>query len=335
MIGGRNDGITLLRGVAVALVMLRHALPDAFAGAGVVGVVMFFALSGHLITGVLLDELQRDGRVRLRRFAFRRAVRLAPALLAMIGVLVAVTLLFDPLGDADELGRTVLVALTWTADLPFPHGSAAIFHLWTVAVEEQFYLVWPVVLAVAWRRKRVGLALSTIAVLSVVACILSLVWAGARPDLVYTFPTSWAVCFVIGATSRVLRDRMRVPIVIAPVALAVLGLLSVLPVRGSTQTYLLWGPLVALLTVSLVSIAWQHWGTLASPALRPLLALGIVSYGAYLWNYPLTLWLRETTVPGGPALAAVLTIAAATLSWMLIEKPLARVIRRRHSVVAT
>ena len=334
MSGARNDGITLLRGLAVALVMARHALPEIFPGAGVVGVVMFFALSGHLITGVLLDELERDGRVGLRRFAFRRALRLVPALLVMIAVLAFVTLLFDPLDDADELGRTVLVALTWTADLPFPHGSAAIFHLWTLAVEEQFYLVWPVVLVLAWRRGRVAVALAAVAAVSVGACILSLVWAGAHPDLVYTFPTSWSVCFVIGAASRVLRGRVRLPGIIAPLALLGLGVLSVLPIRGSAETYLLWGPLVALLTTALVCISWQGWGTVTAPVLRPLVALGVVSYGAYLWNYPLTLWLHETAVPAGPALAVVLTIVAATLSWMLIEKPLARVIRRTPAAVS-
>ena len=323
----RNEGITLLRGIAVALVMLRHALPGLFEGAGVVGVVMFFALSGHLITGLLLDDLHQHDRVRFGRFAYRRAVRLAPALLVMVAELVAVSLLFDPLDDAHELGRTVLVALTWTADLPFPHGSDAIFHLWTLAVEEQFYLVWPLVLMIAWRRKRVAVALGVAAAVSVGGCILSLVWAGALPDLVYTFPTSWVLCFVIGAASRVLRDRVRVPTFVAPIALAVLGVLSVLPVRGSAATYLLWAPLIALLTAALVSISWREWSTLRTPALRPLVALGVVSYGAYLWNYPLTLWLRETS-PSAPALAAGLTIVAATLSWMLIEKPLARIIRR-------
>ena len=69
----RIDGLDLLRGTAVGLVMLRHAFPEVFAGAGVVGVVMFFALSGHLITGLLLGELERTGRVDLRRFYLRRA----------------------------------------------------------------------------------------------------------------------------------------------------------------------------------------------------------------------------------------------------------------------
>jgi hypothetical protein len=115
----RIAGLDLLRGLAIALVMLRHALPDLAPGAGVVGVVMFFTVSGFLITGVLVDEHARTGRVNLRRFYRHRARRLVPALVALVFVVVLVTVALDPLGDRDDLVKTVVVALTWTGNLPF------------------------------------------------------------------------------------------------------------------------------------------------------------------------------------------------------------------------
>jgi peptidoglycan/LPS O-acetylase OafA/YrhL len=107
------------------------------------------------------------------------------------------------------------------------------------------------------------------------------------------------------------------------VALAALGMLSVVPLRGHTFTYLAGGPAIAALTAVLI-LAWRSWGTVAGP-LRALVWLGTVSYAAYLWNYPLSLWL--------PALpAVVLTLVAAALSWRYVEAPLQR--RRAVPVIA-
>ncbi|WP_028474523.1 acyltransferase family protein [Nocardioides alkalitolerans] len=322
----RIAGIDLLRGVAVGLVVLRHALPEAFPGAGVAGVVMFFALSGYLITGVLLAELEATGRVRFGRFYARRARRLVPALVVLVVGVALVTLTLDPLGDRDELPRTVLVALTWTANLPFDQGSDATFHLWTLATEEQFYLLWPAVLALAFVRRRVGAALVVVAVACLLACAVVVWWLRADPDLAYALPTSWAVCFVVGAAARVLvarRPALVVPAGAAPLALLGIAVLGVVPLRGHALTYLAGGPAIAALTAVLL-LAWRSWTEVAAP-LAPLVWLGTVSYGAYLWNYPLTLWLRPSFAHAEVAglLAAVLTLVAAGLSWRYVEKPLA------------
>ncbi|CAB4732381.1 MAG: acyltransferase family protein [Actinobacteria bacterium] len=318
----RIDGFDLLRGIAVGLVILRHALPTPFAGAGVVGVVMFFALSGHLITGLLLGETD------LRRFYRRRVRRLLPALLFLLAGVSLVTLLLDPLGDRDELIKTLVVALTWTADLPFGHASDATFHLWTLAVEEQFYLVWPVLLVWAVRRGLVGAALVAAGAGCALACVGTVWWAGAAPDVAYSLPTSWAGCFVIGAASRVYADRIVVPRWAAPTALALLAVLAVIPLRGHALTYLAGGPAIAALTAVLL-LSWRTWTDVTSSALRGLVWLGTVSYAAYLWNYPLTLWLRPY-VDGAGLLAAGLTIAMAALSWHLVEKH----VQRRTAPVA-
>ena len=315
----RVDGLDLVRGLAIALVMLRHAFPTAFAGAGVVGVVMFFALSGYLITGLLHDELVRTGWVDLRRFYLRRARRLVPGLLVLVAGVVVVTLTLDPLDDRDRLARTVLAALTWTGDLPFGHGSDATFHLWTLATEEQFYLLWPALLAVAVARRRVRLVLVLTAAACLLGCVATTLWLRHDPDLAYALPTSWAVCFVVGAAARLGQHRVAAPAWAVPVALAGLGGLSVLPLRGHALTYLAGGPAIAALTAVLL-LAWRTWATVDAPVLRVLVRLGTLSYGAYLWNYPLTLWLRPSLgVVAGPV-AALLTVVAAGLSWRYVEQ---------------
>lgn len=308
----RSEGLDLLRGIAVGLVMLRHALPDAFPGAGVVGVVMFFALSGYLITGVL------EQRPPLREFYRRRVRRLVPPLLVLVAGVVLVTLVADPLGDRDELGWTVLWAVTWTGNLPFGHASDATFHLWTLATEEQFYLLWPATLLLLGRHR----ALVVAGVVTVLACVATTWWLAEDPDLAYSLPTSWALCFVAGAAVRLHRDRLSVPAWAAPAALVLLAVLSVVPLRGHPLTYLAGGPAIAALTGVLI-LAWRTWTTVTGP-LAALVWLGTVSYAAYLWNYPLSLWL--------PALpAVVLTLVAAALSWRYVEAPLQR--RRQREAV--
>ena len=310
----RIDGLDLLRGLAIGLVMLRHALPGLFPGAGVVGVVMFFALSGYLITG-LLEE-----RPPLRRFYARRARRLVPPLLVLVAGVAVVTLVLDPLGDRDQLGWTVLWAVTWTGNLPFGHASDATFHLWTLATEEQFYLVWPAALLLLGRRR----ALLVAAAATAAACVATTWWLAEDPDLAYSLPTSWAGCFVVGAAVRLYADRLVVPRWATPAALAAIAALGVVPLRGHELTYLAGGPAIAALTGVLI-LAWRDWTTVTGP-LRAVVWLGTVSYAAYLWNYPLTHWL-----PALPAL--LLTLVAAALSWRYVEAPLARRQSRREVVV--
>ena len=316
----RIAGLDVLRGIAILLVMLRHAFPEVFPGAGVVGVVVFFTLSGYLITGVLSRELSNNGRVDFKRFYLRRARRLLPALVALVVVFAVVTLVFDPLGERGKLLKTAAVLLTFTGNLPISGVSPAAFHGWTLATEEQFYLLWPALLAFAWTRNRVGAALAVTARAALAACTATLIWLWPNADNAYALPTSWFVCFVIGAATR-LKGRS-VPRWAVPVALVGLAVLSVVPLRGHVLTYLVAGPAIAGCTAVLL-LSWSKWVEVAMP-LRPLVALGVVSYGAYLWNYPLTLWLRpELGAAAGP-IAAVLTIVAAALSWRYVEEPVMR-----------
>ncbi|GAB3555396.1 peptidoglycan/LPS O-acetylase OafA/YrhL [Actinopolyspora lacussalsi] len=246
--------------------MLRHAFPDVFPGAGVVGIVMFFTLSGYLITGVLTKELAIGGRIDYRRFYLRRARRLLPALLAVIVVFVAVAATVDPLDESGSLPRTVAVMLTFTDDLPVIHLGGAAFHCWTLATEEQFYLVWPALLTLAWTRRSVTATLVTTAVIVLAGCVAALIWLWPHPDNAYGLPTSWFVCFVIGAATRLRGHSGWMSARLVPLALAGLAVLSILPLRGHVLTYLLVGPTIATLTAALL-LVWSRWQELDNRAL--------------------------------------------------------------------
>ncbi|GAB3852032.1 hypothetical protein GCM10028801_02500 [Nocardioides maradonensis] len=316
----RSAGLDQLRGIAIALVLLRHLTDTLLPGPGVVGVVMFFSISGYLITGVLMRDLAEHGRFRAGHFYARRAWRLVPALLVVVAVLVVVTLVLDPVGDRGRLPRTVAVALTWTADLPFQHGSTAIFHLWTLAMEEQFYLLWPLVLVLAVRTRRPAPVLAGAGLLCLLACVVTVVHYRHALDLAYPLPTSWAGCFVIGGAARWWSDRVPVVTRSWPLLLP-LVVLCFVPLRGHAATYLLGAPLIAALTAVLAR-SW-HDRNVQNRIGGALAALGTVSYAAYLWDYPLTVWLRPIGWYGGP-LALLLTLVAAAASWRYLERPLLR-----------
>ncbi|WP_026152472.1 acyltransferase family protein [Actinopolyspora halophila] len=246
-----------------------------------VGIVMFFTLSGYLITGVLTKELAAKGRIDYRRFYLRRARRLLPALLALVVVFVVVTATVAPLDDGDSrLPVTVVTLLTFTGNLPIIHLSGAAFHCWTLATEEQFYLVWPALLALAWPRRKVTAALVATAVVVLACCVATLVWLWPYPDNAYGLPTSWFVCFVIGAAARLRGNAGWISPKLVPITLTGLAVLSIVPLRGHALTYLLAGPAIAVLTTALV-LAWSRWAELPDRALlsRGQAALGLVSYG--------------------------------------------------------
>ncbi|CAH0231748.1 O-acetyltransferase OatA [Arthrobacter sp. Bi26] len=332
---GRLYALDAIRGFAVLLVLLRHAWSDVFGGAGIVGVVMFFALSGYLITGVLERDIVRHGKVLYGRFYAHRAIRLVPALVFMLAGFCLIEGLWDLTGARSELVRTVLVSLTYTSNVPgLDHGSDTLGHLWTLATEEQFYLVWPIIIAVAIRYRSAKAALVASAVVVTALCAATIAIAGDQIDRVYNLPTSWCVAMVIGAAAWFGRRQLvshrdihmrawRILQVLAPAGLVAVSLMP--EMKSWPATYLLIGPLVALGTVVLIISFGDTRGV--GPALaRPLVRLGGISYAAYLWNYPISHWMGTPPLPflGGLA-SIVLTILAASASWLLVEKPMQRV----------
>jgi peptidoglycan/LPS O-acetylase OafA/YrhL len=323
--------------VAVSLVLLNHA-SSRFDGAGIVGVTIFFTLSGYLITGVLERGYALAGTRYLRRFYMHRALRLFPPLVFMLAVFAVVEGVFDRGGQRADLPAALAVALTYTSNLPpFDIRFDSLFHLWTLAVEEQFYLLWPLVLAwLAHRSGRRFRALTVAFVGTFVAMLATLVFTYPDAYKIYTLPTSWALALLTGAAVYFGRRRLdavqdrHIVLTRAAVVLAVFVLAASCLVRTPSSTlwtYVAGVPVVAL-SAGLVVARVRRWGPRTDPFTRSFSALGIISYAVYLWNLPIVSWLGEPTNLPAALAPAALTITAATVSWWLVERP-ARALRAR------
>ena len=323
----------MLRGVAVGLVMLSHAWPDVFGGAGIVGVVVFFALSGYLITGVLERDLQLTGHVRYGRFYVHRFFRLYPALVALIAGYCLVDSLAGVIA-ASRQAESAFFGLFYLSDVPGIELVPGLGHLWTLAVEEQFYLLWPLVLTYALTRGRVRVVfLGAAAVL--VAASVAVAETPLSTYMVYKSPTSWAIALLIGAAARVGRERIvavaRRPVSRAAAAAVLAGLCFVPRAEDHVAYFLVAGPVIAVAGVVVV-LSLETVPTVR-PVLRPLLGLGTISYAAYLVNFPivtkLSADLRHDMSVGLGLLSIVATILAATASWFTVEK-VGRMLRSRY-----
>ena len=336
-----------LRGLAVAGVLAFHA-GAGWATGGFLGVSAFFTLSGFLICSLLLEEQARTGRIDLRAFWARRARRLLPAsLVALVGVLGYAAFV----GPASQLGavRTdVVAALGYVANWRFLASSqsyADLFrapspaqHFWSLAIEEQFYVAFPLVVVaavVAGRRvghvrSVVGAALLALLVGSLIAAAVVRPEEGADPSRSYYGTDVRAAELLVGAVLAVGWRRRRSAAVVArwvaPVALGVV--LWSWGVVDQTDGRLYAGGLVAHAVAVALLIVAAHGTSLTARALAaaPLRWLGRVSYGAYLYHWPLFLWLTPDRVGhDGVALAAVRlasTLLVAQVSLVVLEEPI-------------
>lgn len=334
----RLDGLDVLRGAAVGAVLIGHSWPGVFQGAGIVGVIVFFVLSGYLITGVLLRDVERYRKVRYGRFYAHRAFRLLPALILFLGVYAVVELTADVLGDRSKgiIGYTLLAGFGYLKDLPLPFDvSMAIGPLWTLAVEEQFYLIWPALLVLALRKNRQGrlIGWSAAVVISLMtATVLGMViLAPHLHSLVYALPTTWGLGLIIGSALSLYRVRVfrwfsgpRLRMAALPASILVLAALVFFPKANETPAFFfIGGPLAMAAAAVLVVLAASRTGS-APKWTRALQLLGTVSYAAYLWNYPVILWLNGGSTADLPPLVAVsailLTLLLAVISWHTVEK---------------
>ena len=335
-----------MRGVAILGVLLFHTghLPGGF-----LGVDLFFTLSGYLITGLLLREVEATGAVSLLTFWGRRIRRLLPALVTMLaGVAVVVWVA----GPAD-LVRTTLADGPWVQlNLANWHllaesagywdrfGSDRVFeHLWSIAVEEQFYLLWPPVLLVIARfAKRPE---SWVAVVAATASIGSLALmvtlAGAGdPSRVYTGTDTRAFSLLLGAAMAAGPVRAAVARAVAGRVGAVSALVAAgigvswSLAGGTTSRWLFTGGLFAhsLAAALLIGLCVQAPRTWVAKVLswQPLRWFGLISYSLYLWHWPVFVVLsRERTgLDGWPRTAVVcaVSIGLAVLSKYLVEDPI-------------
>lgn len=329
-----------LRTVAVYLVLLFHAGSERFAG-GFIGVDVFFVLSGYLVTGVLLRDLGGHGRVRLLRFYARRMRRLMPA--ALFTILVTGAVFSQLLGPADaaDLASASRWSLLYGANWFFAgeatdyFGSTSpLLHFWSLAVEEQFYVVWPLLLAglfavfgrgSAHARRAIRLVVIALAGASAGAALLL---SAASPNWAYYGTHARIYQLAVGALLALhpgIAARLR-PVggVLAAIALGgviVVGttLLDVSPiVRGLLAA--------ATTAVAIASLESGANGPVRSLLSRPAFVhLGRISYSTYLWHLPVIMVIRDRfDVSTGAlvALSALVATGIASLSHQLLEMPI-------------
>jgi len=352
----RMQGIDGLRAIAVAAVFVYHANASWLPG-GFLGVDVFFVISGLLITSLLLAEYADTGRIALGGFWLRRGRRLLPAVFALLGVclLVAATVArhrLDVRGDA-------VAAMFYVSNWKFvfeqqnyfdQFGSPPVLqHLWSLAVEEQFYLLWPILLLVGLRfvPRRLPLLVGS-AVLASTALMWALYERSDPSRAYYGTDTRMAPLLVgallaffwkPGALPSVRRPRGRVALdALSVAALSAVALSFFLVDSGQAALYhgafLALAACTALLLACVVHPASSAGRVLEQPTLR---WLGERSYAIYLWHWPvivLTLSNLTDDIHAGVLLAVQLaaTLALADLSYRLVERPIRRGALRRVKV---
>lgn len=346
-------GIDGLRAVAVIAVVFYHA-QFAWMPGGFLGVEVFFVISGYLITGLLLAEWRKTGRLNLGRFWFRRARRLLPAVFVLILATLVFTVLFLP-GEVASLRFDALAAAVYVSNWYQIYSHISYFeaigrpsllrHLWSLAVEEQFYVVWPVLLlaALRWLRPRRRFTLPLLVLILAVASALlmaMLYQPDADPSRIYYGTDTRAAGFLIGAALAMVlapsTSQKSLPKYLALIfdvagSAALLGLIAVFVLVSEINPYLYLGGfvVVAILTAAvIVSVVYPR--TRFMPGLlgaRILTWIGLRSYSIYLWHWPVIDLTRPyVDVPFGGLplflLQVALTLILAELSYRFIERPI-------------
>ena len=349
-------GLDGLRALAVAVVVGYH-LGVPFLPGGLLGVGMFFTLSGFLITFILLRSWDAHGHLELSTFWLRRARRLLPAVVVLLLVVLVATALVAPDelgGRAGEALAALLYVANWTTiasnDSYFEAFAAPgpLDHLWSLAVEEQFYLFWPLLLLglLTWCRRRLGVvALITLALaLASFAWMLVVADAGFDNTRAYEGTDTRAGGLLLGAALAMIWRPDRLRAVIAPGARAIvdgIGLASLaalawlVVVTDPFSLSLYRGGLLALsVATALLTAVVVHPASRVASAMGwgPLVWVGERSYGIYLWHLPVIAFTPATVLPDAPvvrgSVQVALSVGLAALSWTVLEDPI-----RRHGLL--
>jgi peptidoglycan/LPS O-acetylase OafA/YrhL len=343
--------------VAVAAVVLYHA-GVSWVGGGLLGVDVFFVLSGFLITSLLCGEFAATATIRFRSFWAGRARRLLPALfIALLGV-AAYCWAFSSTVDVLSVRGDALSTLFYVSNWHFILSNQGYFalsaspspllHTWSLAVEEQYYLIWPLIALLVLRRwGRAGLALTTLVGTAVSAALTVVLYhAGVSPNALYYGTGTRAQALLLGSYLGVLassrswsvfdhtwartRAGQRTGAVLALGGCA--GLLWAWhAIQGESSFLYNGGFLIVAVCAGLVIAVVTSWPSSVLAwllARRPLVFLGRISYGVYLYHWILFLTINEahTGMAGFPLLVTrvAATLLVATVSWRFVEEPIRR-----------
>jgi peptidoglycan/LPS O-acetylase OafA/YrhL len=341
-------GLDGIRAIAVLAVMAYH-LDSGWAPGGLLGVQVFFVLSGYLITDLLVAEYRRHQGIGLKQFWIRRARRLLPALFVMLFVTVGWATLFDRSQLAalrSDLPSGILYVSNWW--FIFHHVSyfakfgppSPLGHLWSLSIEEQFYLVWPllVLAGMRWVHSRRTLILLTLSLAVISAVEMGVLYTpGGDPTRVYDGTDTRAFALLIGAALALWLPRHRP---FAPVtdnarrvlnsvgSVSLVGIFVMFWLTNQYESFLYEGGMVllAVLTALVIGVT-VHPGSQLRTVLgwEPLRWVGERSYAIYLWHYPVIILTTPLNAPPN-AVRALFQIAAtfliASLSWRYVEQPI-------------
>jgi peptidoglycan/LPS O-acetylase OafA/YrhL len=343
---GALDG---LRAVAVTAVLLYHLSPRALPS-GFLGVDVFMVVSGFIVTGLLMRERERVGGVRVSAFWGRRFRRLVPAVMVLVVVVTVWVHVTGPSTLVPWVRSQGLAALFYVTNWRLiatgvTYGgalgaSSPLVHLWSLAVEEQFYLCWPLVLvgvlALSRGRRAPVVAVTAIAAVGSAAWMRYLYDSGANVTRIYYGTDTRAQAFLFGALAALVAPHLRArdrKVVSALGGIALVGVLAAMFTNSPDVLYRGGFGLVAL-GIALTAVATTLPGPVMFALDRPpLRGLGRVSYGVYLWHWPAITLLTPARVGiDGVGLLVVrlgVTAAGTAASWILVERPLARARPRR------
>jgi len=343
-ISGYRPFLDGLRAIAVLGVLTYH-LNRSWLPGGYLGVDLFFVLSGYLITSLLVAEHARTGRIDLPAFWSRRIRRLLPALLVVLLVVaVIVNLRGDLLAEGAARGD-LLATLLYVANWHFITSGQSYFsqyvsvsplrHMWSLAVEEQFYLLWPLVTVAVLARfpRRVLLGLA-IGVAWGSAILMALLFDQLDPSRAYYGTDTRIFEILVGAGTALIlagRGRARLRWIAARLAWpAFVGVILGFALLADDDAVYYHGAALALAVTIAVLIAGLECG--GGPqrllSLRPLVLVGLVSYGLYLWHFPVITFINQsmgpTSFPPLAILAVAIALAATAISYQVVEKPIRR-----------
>jgi peptidoglycan/LPS O-acetylase OafA/YrhL len=324
-----------LRAIAVLSVVGFHLSRQNLPG-GYLGVDMFFVLSGYLITAIIWREIQ-DGRFSVGRFYDRRIRRIMPALLLLLIVTTVASVLLLLPSDLIGYCRSLLATLIFSANVYFwrdtNYFSAAaeqkpLLHIWSLGVEEQFYLFFPIVLLVVarWWRHRALLCVATLSIISFAANLLA-IYFGAGVPAFFLLPTrAWELglgaILALLPTEATPRGRTASGMAWLGAASIIIVMLYPLDADGPVPA-----AVPAVIGTALLIVAAARARPLVNRLLelRPVVFVGLISYSLYLWHWPIIVfgqyYLVRPYTPPEMLASIALMLACATVTWWFIERP--------------